>query len=64
MTRTALAPTPLARLGRCDRCGAQAFVRAVLRTGELAFCAHHGRVYGEGLAQAAASVEDVGWRSD
>lgn len=29
---------------RCDRCGAQAFVRARLSSGlELHFCAHHGR---------------------
>lgn len=29
---------------RCDRCGAQAFVRARLGDGlELHFCAHHGR---------------------
>jgi len=29
---------------RCDRCGAQAYVRARLGDGlELHFCAHHGR---------------------
>ncbi|HKJ12115.1 MAG TPA: hypothetical protein VJ976_06960 [Ornithinimicrobium sp.] len=29
---------------RCDRCGAQAYVRARLADGlELHFCAHHGR---------------------
>jgi ribosomal protein L37E len=29
---------------RCDRCGAQAYVRARLHAGgELLFCAHHGR---------------------
>lgn len=29
---------------RCDRCGAQAFVRARMSGGlELHFCAHHGR---------------------
>ena len=31
---------------RCDRCGAQAYVRARLADGlELHFCAHHGRAY-------------------
>lgn len=32
-------------LDRCDRCGAQAYVRAVLAStgGELLFCAHHAR---------------------
>jgi hypothetical protein len=40
---TALAPT-LSAADRCDRCGAQAYVRARLHTGgELLFCAHHGR---------------------
>lgn len=28
---------------RCDRCGAQAYVKARIKTGgELLFCAHHG----------------------
>ena len=40
---TALAPL-LTAADRCDRCGAQAYVRARLNTGgELLFCAHHGR---------------------
>ena len=40
---TALAPT-LTAADRCDRCGAQAYVRARLHAGgELLFCAHHGR---------------------
>ncbi|TQL51596.1 DUF7455 domain-containing protein [Ornithinicoccus hortensis] len=35
---------------RCDRCGAQAFVRARLAGGfELLFCAHHGREHLEKL---------------
>jgi hypothetical protein len=40
---TALAPSLTAADG-CDRCGAQAYVRARLHAGgELLFCAHHGR---------------------
>ena len=40
---TALAPS-LTAADRCDRCGAQAYVRASLHGGgELLFCAHHGR---------------------
>jgi len=40
---TALAPS-LTAADRCDRCGAQAYVRARLHGGgELLFCAHHGR---------------------
>jgi hypothetical protein len=39
----ALAPS-LSTADRCDRCGAQAYVRARLHGGgELLFCAHHGR---------------------
>lgn len=40
---------------RCDRCGAQAFVRARLADGlELLFCAHHGRVHLEKLQSLEA----------
>ena len=45
-----LESTPLNALDRCDRCGAQAYVRATLATGgELMFCAHHGKEYAEKL---------------
>ena len=27
---------------RCDVCGAQAYIRVGLETGDLLFCAHHG----------------------
>lgn len=43
---------------RCDKCGAQAFHRAVLMAGELLFCAHHAREYATGLSQTALRVED------
>ena len=58
MPQTLLAPSDLTSLDRCDRCGAQAFFRAVLTAGELLFCAHHGREYGVKLAQTALRVED------
>ncbi len=35
--------TPIELTDRCDRCGAQAFFRAVFTHGELLFCGHHGR---------------------
>ena len=55
---TALASAPsLTALDRCDRCGAQAQVRAVLPTGELLFCGHHARQYAEALERAAARVD-------
>ncbi len=58
MAQTLLASTDLVALDRCDRCGAQAYVRAVLAAGELLFCAHHGREYGEKLAREALLVQD------
>lgn len=49
----ALAPT-LNAADRCDRCGAQAYVRATLHAGgELLFCAHHGRAHTPALAGLA-----------
>ncbi len=58
MATTALAPQPLTALDRCDRCGAQAFIRAILIPGDLLFCAHHGREYATVLAAAAVMVLD------
>lgn len=44
---------------RCDRCGAQAFVRVVLAGGgDLLFCGHHGKQYADGLRKIAAEVID------
>jgi len=58
MTQTLLAPADLTSLDRCDRCGAQAFYRAVLATGDLLFCAHHGRKHSERLAEVALELQD------
>lgn len=58
---TAPAQPPLSTLSvadRCDRCGAQAFVRVVLAAGELLFCGHHGRENAPALASVALLVED------
>ena len=51
----AIAPTkPLTALDVCDRCGAQAYVRVLLpNSGELLFCAHHGREHAQALAKVA-----------
>jgi hypothetical protein len=59
MTAAALAPHAFTALDRCDRCGAQAFVRAVLPAGDLLFCAHHAREYGDALAAKAVVLEDA-----
>ncbi len=41
----------LSALDRCDLCGAQAYIRVTLESGELLFCAHHGaQVQGEARA--------------
>ena len=54
-----LESVPLNALDRCDRCGAQAYVRAVLLNGgELLFCAHHGKEYAEKLKSVAATIID------
>ena len=54
-----LESVPLNALDRCDRCGAQAYVRAVLVTGgELMFCAHHGKEYAEKLKEVAVKIQD------
>ena len=56
---TALAPTPLSAVDRCDRCGAQAYLRVELAGGgDLLFCAHHAREHGEKLREVASSVVD------
>ncbi|KWW99790.1 hypothetical protein C3Y87_07295 [Carbonactinospora thermoautotrophica] len=57
---TALAPAgQLTAADRCDRCGAQAYIRVVLANGgELLFCAHHGRKYEAGLKRVAAEIHD------
>jgi hypothetical protein len=55
---TALAPT-LTAADRCDRCGAQAYIRARLTTGgELLFCAHHGREHLARLRDLAVEIQD------
>ena len=59
MTATLLsAAADLTCSDRCDRCGAQAFFRAVLTAGELLFCAHHGREYAARLSEVALEVQD------
>jgi hypothetical protein len=57
---TTLAPhTALSASDRCDRCGAQAYLRVALASGlELLFCAHHAREHGEKLRQVAVTVID------
>jgi hypothetical protein len=54
-----LAPTPLSAADRCDRCGARAYLRAVLPSGgALLFCAHHAREHEAALRAIAVEVHD------
>ena len=56
---TAVAPSPLTASDRCDRCGAQAYLRVELTSGgELLFCAHHAREHGDKLRKVAVNVHD------
>jgi hypothetical protein len=58
-TATAPSATPLTAVDRCDRCGAQAYLRVSLQGGgELLFCAHHAREHGDKLREIAAHVHD------
>lgn len=44
---------------RCDRCGAQAYLRVELASGgELLFCAHHARIHSDKLQQVALKITD------
>lgn len=55
----ALATTPLRAADRCDRCGAQAYIRALLPDGgELLFCVHHGRKHTTALKSRGAALVD------
>jgi hypothetical protein len=56
---TAALASSLTAADRCDRCGAQAYVRVTLAGGaELLFCAHHGRVHADALRRVATDVQD------
>ena len=58
-TVTPSAPSPtLSAADRCDRCGAQARVRAVLASGELLFCAHHAKEHEPALRPSAREWVD------
>lgn len=52
----------LSALDRCDSCGAQAYVRVTMSTGELFFCAHHGAQFKEKLSATALDWHDESYR--
>jgi hypothetical protein len=49
----------LSAIDRCDRCGAQAYVRVELSgDAELLFCAHHAREHEDKLREVAINIHD------
>ena len=50
---------PLGISDRCDRCGAQAYVRATMPSGaSLLLCGHHGNTHRAQLIVAGAAIHD------
>jgi hypothetical protein len=59
VTTAVATSSALTAADRCDRCGAQAYLRVELQAGgELLFCAHHAREHGDKLRLIAARVVD------
>lgn len=59
MNATAVHDQHLTTADRCDRCGAQAYLRVTLASGgELLFCAHHARKHQDKLKQVALRIQD------
>lgn len=57
-TSTETTAPALTAADRCDACGAQAYVRVLLDSGQLIFCAHHARKHAETIDQVANHVQD------
>ena len=48
----------LTALDRCDECGAQAYIRVELASGDLLFCSHHGNEKKAALESVAVAWHD------
>lgn len=60
---TTVAAGPLTAADRCDRCGAQAYVRATMESGfDLLLCAHHFRENENRLREIAVEIHDESTR--
>ena len=56
---TTIAASPLTATDRCDRCGAQAYIRATMESGfDLLLCAHHFHENEDRLRKIAVSIRD------
>jgi hypothetical protein len=63
VSSTILEGAALTAADRCDRCGAQAYVRVTLASGfDLLFCAHHGKEHADKLKQVALKIQDESQR--
>ncbi|HIT74207.1 MAG TPA: hypothetical protein IAA98_01305 [Candidatus Avipropionibacterium avicola] len=62
MSTTTIEDATLNAADRCDRCGAQAYVRVTMPSGELLFCAHHGKEHQDKLKQVALKIQDESHR--
>jgi hypothetical protein len=59
VTTTTIAATTLTAADRCDRCQAQAYVRATMESGfDLLLCAHHFHDNEGSLRKIAVSIQD------
>lgn len=54
---TGVLPDLFTTKDRCDRCGAQAKLLALLTSGPLLFCLHHAKKYHAALEAAGAAME-------
>ena len=52
------AASQLTARDRCDRCGAQAYVKAEVGGGELLFCSHHAGRHEEAIAKIGSFIVD------
>ena len=56
---TTIAASPLTATDRCDRCGAQAYVRATMESGfDLLLCGHHFHENESRLREIAKAIHD------
>lgn len=62
MSTTTIEDPTLNAADRCDRCGAQAYVKVTMPVGELLFCAHHGKEHQDKLKQVALKIHDESHR--
>ena len=51
-------PFTLTAFDRCDSCGAQAYIKVTMSSGELLFCAHHGAKFKDKLSATALNWHD------